>query len=105
MCSRLANASLGAGVFHRDLEPRSFSQTPVGMNFVVVALGYAQGNMLFDQATTLENVTGDLSSLAGVYVRTLNFFGASAKASAVIPVVWGDWKGRYLVPIRKPFNA
>ena len=79
----------------QNLEPRSFSQTPTGMNFVIVAMGYAQGNMLFDQATTLENVTGEVTSLAGIYVRTLNFFGASAKATAVVPLVWGDWEGRF----------
>ncbi len=79
----------------QDLEPRSFSQAPIGMNFVVVAVGHAEGNMLFDQATTLENVTGTITSVAGAYVRTLNFFGVSAKASAIIPVLWGDWDGRF----------
>jgi hypothetical protein len=79
----------------QDLEPRSFSQAPTGMNFLVVALGHAQGNMLFDQATTLEDVTGEVTSLAGAFVHTLDFFGVSAKATAIVPVVWGDWEGRY----------
>ncbi len=79
----------------QDLEPRFFSQTPVGMNFAVLATGYSEGNILFDQATTLEDVTGDLTSLAGAYVRTLDFFGVSGKVAAVVPVIWGDWEGRY----------
>jgi len=79
----------------QDLEPRSFSQTPVGMNFAVVSLGHAEGDMLFDQATTLEDVTGTITSGAAGYVRTLDFFGASAKASVVAPIVWGDWEGVY----------
>ncbi len=79
----------------QDLEPRSFSQAPTGMNFVVVAVGHSEGDMLFDQATTLKNVTGTIVSVAGAYVRTLNFFGFSAKASAVIPVVWSDVEGTY----------
>jgi Putative MetA-pathway of phenol degradation len=92
----VASALWVAGAaFAQDLEPRSFSQTPTGMNFAVVALGFADGNLLFDQATTLENVTGELTSLAGAYVHTLDFFGVSAKASALLPVMWGDWKGRY----------
>ncbi|RKZ15582.1 transporter [bacterium] len=88
----LCLATVAAG---QDLEPRSFSQTPVGMNFAVVALGYAEGTMLFDQATTLEDVTGEITSVAAVYVRTLDFFGASAKATAILPVMWGDWAGMY----------
>lgn len=84
-----------SAVLAQDLEPRSFSQAPIGMNFGVVAMGHATGNMLFDQATTLENVTGELTSVAGVYVRTLSFFGVSAKASAAVPMVWGDWEGEF----------
>ena len=86
----LASAAVG-----QDLEPRSFSQTPVGMNFAVVSLGYAEGSMLFDQATTLEDVTGEITSLAGYYVRSLDFLGVSSKASIVVPVMWGDWTGKY----------
>ncbi len=81
--------------FGQDLEPRSFSQAPVGMSFAVVALGYAEGDMFFDQATTLEDVTGEITSVAAAYVRTLDIFGASAKVSAAVPVLWGDWEGRY----------
>ena len=79
----------------QDLEPRSFSQTPVGMNFAGLALGYAEGSMLFDQATTLEDVNGEITSLAGYYVRSLDFLGVSSKASIVVPVMWGDWTGKF----------
>ncbi len=86
----------GAGTaLAQDLEPRSFSQAPIGMNFAVISLGHASGDMLFDQGTTLEDVTGTITSAAAAYVRTLDFFGASAKASVVVPVVWGDWEGVY----------
>ncbi len=79
----------------QDLEPRAFSQAPVGMNFAVVSVGYAEGQLLFDQATTLEDVTGEVTNVAAAYVRTLNFFGASAKAAVVLPIIWGDWEGIY----------
>ncbi len=79
----------------QDLEPRTFSQVPTGMNFAVVASGYSKGNMLFDQASTLEDVTGELTHVAIGYMRTLDFFGASAKALVIVPVIRGDWKGVY----------
>jgi hypothetical protein len=84
-----------ATVRGQDLEPRAFSQTPVGMNFAVVSVGYAEGGVLFDQGTTLEDVTGEITSVAAAYVRSLDLLGKSAKASVVVPVVWGDWSGRY----------
>jgi len=86
---------LAATATAQDLEPRSFSQTPVGMNFGLLALGFADGNMLFDSSTTLEDVTGQITSVSAGYVRTLDFFGASAKAAAIVPVMWGDWEGLY----------
>ena len=79
----------------QDLEARAFSQAPVGMHFVVAAVGYSEGEMLFDQATTLEDVTGEVTNAAFAYVRTLGILGASAKAVVVVPVIWGDWEGIY----------
>ena len=66
----------------QELEPRSFSQVPVGMNFAALTLGYAEGSMLFDQATNVEDVTGEITSLGTAYVRSLDFFGASAAPSS-----------------------
>jgi len=80
----------------QDLEPRSFSQAPVGMNFAVLSLGYADGDLLFDQAVPLEDVLGEITSATAIYVRTLGIFGASAKAAVIAPYMWGDWSGLYL---------
>ncbi len=79
----------------QDLELRAFSATPVGMNFGVLALGHASGTVLFDQATKIEDVTGKITSVAGVYGRSLSVFGAAGKIVAVVPFLWGDWEGMY----------
>ena len=53
-CLMLALVTLvGATAEAQDLEPRSFSQAPTGMNFAFVALGHAEGNMLFDVSSSL----------------------------------------------------
>jgi len=77
----------------QELEPRSFSQTPVGMNFAAVAYSYASGEVLFDQAVPITDAEGRVSNVAAAYVRTLDFFGASAKLTGVIPYAWGAWDG------------
>jgi len=92
LCAALLATGSALG---QDLEPRFFSQVPVDMNFAVLATGHSEGGMLFDQGTTLEDVTGEMTSVGAGYLRTLDFFGLSAKASAVVPFVWGDWKGMY----------
>ena len=77
----------------QDLEPRSFSQTPVGMNFVSMTYGYSTGEVLFDQAVPITDAQGRVSNVVGAYVRTLGFFGASAKVAAIVPYAWGHWHG------------
>lgn len=77
----------------QDLEPRSFSQTPVGMNFVALSIGNSSGGVLFDQATTITDATGRVNSVGAAYVRTLSVLGASSKLTAVVPYARGHWEG------------
>lgn len=79
----------------QDLEPRFFSQVPVGMNFAAVSAMHLEGNVMFDQATTIENATGEIWGAAAGYVRTLGVLGASSKLTLAAPVMWGDWQGIY----------
>ena len=80
----------------QDLEPRAFSPAPVGMNFALVGYGYADGNVFFDKALPVEDATGVLHSATAGYLRTLNFFGATAKLGVVVPFAWGDYTGLWL---------
>jgi len=77
----------------QDLEPRSFSQAPVGMNFMSLTYGYSVGDVLFDQAVPITEAGGRVNNVAAAYVRTLGFFGASAKFAAIMPYAWGYWSG------------
>jgi hypothetical protein len=80
----------------QDLEPRAFSPAPVGMNFALVGYGYSEGNVFFDKALPVEDATGVLHSATAGYLRTLNFFGATAKLGVAVPFAWGDYTGLWL---------
>jgi hypothetical protein len=77
----------------QDLEPRALSPAPTGMNFAALAYGYSFGNVFFDTSVPIENADGKLHSMTAAYVRTLDFFGASAKAAGFVTYGSGDWKG------------
>jgi hypothetical protein len=77
----------------QDLEPRSLTNIPVGMSFVGLTYGYAYGNILLDAAAPVEISDSHIHTLAGAYVRTLDFFGMSAKVAVVAPFAAGDWAG------------
>jgi hypothetical protein len=87
---------LAARVGAQDLDPRAFSPTPVGLNVAAVGYSYSDGNIFFDQSLPVEDATGRLHAVTIAYLRTLNFFGASAKLKAVIPFAWGDWEGLWM---------
>ena len=49
----LAILTMAGTATAQDMEPRSFSQTPVSMNFVSMTYGYSIGEVLFDQAVPI----------------------------------------------------
>jgi len=63
------------------------------MNFALLAYGYSTGNIFFDPALPIEDAEGTVQSVTLAYVRTLSFFGKSAKLAGVLPRAWGDWNG------------
>jgi hypothetical protein len=69
----------------QDIEPRSYSNAPVGMNFLVAALGYSEGGISFDPSVPITNadIKTDLAALA--YARVLDLGGQSGKFDIVLP--------------------
>src|SRR4051812_27992321 len=69
----------------QDLEPRSYSNIPVGMNFALVGYGHTTGDVAFDASSPLAD--GEVVSNTAVlaYVRSLNLFGDSGKIDVVVP--------------------
>jgi hypothetical protein len=65
----------------------------VGTNFVALAYGYSQGNILLDPAVPIEDLDSKLHTIVGVYVRAIDFFGLSSKVDVMVPFAGGDWKG------------
>jgi len=104
--TRVSNATMGcllcvALAFHiaaplgrsQELEPRSLTNVPVGMNFVLVGYGYARGNILLDPSVPIEDLDAKLHTLVGAYVRSINLLGLASKFDVIVPFAAGDWKG------------
>lgn len=86
---------LAAPALGQELEPRFFSQVPVGMNFAALSAMHMEGGVVFDQATTIEDVTGRIRGVGAGYVRTLGVWGASSKLTLAAAGMEGDWQGMY----------
>ena len=81
-------AGVGAGASAQTLEPRTYSNTPVGMNFLIVGYGYGSGSAVADASIPLENANLQTHGPVLVYARALDVWGKSGKIDVVLPYAW-----------------
>jgi hypothetical protein len=79
----------------QELDPRALVNSPVGMNFLVVAAGYAYGNVLLDPALPLDDGNARLLTLGIGYLRSIDVFGLGAKVGLVVPLATGRWEATF----------
>jgi hypothetical protein len=77
----------------QELEPRAYSPSPVGANFVLLGTAYSAGDVTFDPSIPITNVDAKLTSASLGYGRTFGLFGRSASAGIFQPYVWGRISG------------
>jgi len=76
---------MGANTKAQDAEPRSYSNTPVGLNFVIAGYAYSQGKIAFDPHLSIADAKFYTHTEALAYVRSLDVFGKSAKFDVILP--------------------
>jgi hypothetical protein len=69
----------------QDLEPRQYSNSPVGMNFLIAGYSYSSGGLSFDPALPIVDAKVAVHSILFDYVRVIDLWGKSAKLDAGIP--------------------
>ncbi len=81
----IVNVSL---VFSQDLEPRAYTNIPVGMNFVLAGYAYSAGGVLFDPAVPLDNANIKIHGTVLAYARSIKVGGMSGKIDMIVPYAW-----------------
>ncbi|HEY7840223.1 MAG TPA: transporter [Gammaproteobacteria bacterium] len=83
----------------QDLEPRSYSNAPVGMNFLIAGYGYAEGGLASDPSLALDNAELTVHGPVAAWARALDVLGKSAKFDAIVPWAWlsgsADYEGEH----------
>jgi len=86
-----------AGIAHnasgQEMEARAYSRSPVGVNLALFTYSYQTGDVLFDPALPLTDVSVNINGAVVGYGRTFNLAGRQATASAALPYVWGTVRG------------
>ena len=84
----LAIVATGGVVGAQDLEPRAYTNTPVGMNFLVAGYGYASGGLATDPALPVTDAQLEVHTAALAYARSIDVFGTSGKVDVTLPYAW-----------------
>jgi hypothetical protein len=69
----------------QDIEPRAYSNAPVGVNFLIAGYIYTEGGLVFDPSVPLTDANLEIHSGFAAYARVLDVGGKSAKFDIVVP--------------------
>lgn len=95
-----------ATVHAQSIEPRSYSNTPVGVNFLVGGYVYTRGGLSFDSSLPLTDPSLQTSSAVLGYARALDLWGKSGKFDVIVPYSWLSGTANYLGdPVQRQING
>lgn len=69
----------------QDIEPRAYSNAPIGVNFLVAGYAYTQGALSFDPALSLTDADLRTNNAVIGYARVLNLGGKSGIFDLTLP--------------------
>jgi hypothetical protein len=69
----------------QETEPRAYSNTPVGLNFLIAGSIYSEGKMAFDPDLAIADVKFNSNTGVLAYVRSFDLWGQSAKFDVIVP--------------------
>ncbi len=77
----------------QQLEPRAYTPSPVGANFLGLGFLYSSGGAVFDPSVPIKNVQARIYSAVPYYGRTFGLLGRQASMTAMTPYAWGKVHG------------
>jgi hypothetical protein len=78
----------------QSIEPRSYSNSPIGLNFLIAGYGYQWGDVLLDPSLPVKNADAKVNSVVLGYSRVLDFWGESGTLAVVLPYAWISASGQ-----------
>jgi hypothetical protein len=93
-----AAAAMGAFalVQAQTMEPLSYTNAPVGLNFVIAGYSYQSGSVLADPSLPINNVKATVDGATIAYSRIVDCWGQSGSIALAVPYVWLSASGDVL---------
>jgi hypothetical protein len=78
-----------------EIEPRSYVNTPVGVNFLLAGYAYSDGGLATSGSSPLKDANLTMHTFLLAYARSLDILGRSGKVDIVLP--YSDLSGNAMV--------
>lgn len=78
ICTGIVNA--------QEIEPRAYSNAPIGVIFLIIGYAYTDGGLAFDSTSLLTEPKLNTSGPFIAFARSIEMFGKSAKFDIIAPV-------------------
>jgi hypothetical protein len=72
----------------QEIEPRSYSNAPVGVNFLIVGYAWTDGGLPTDTGLPITDAKLNTSNALFACARVLDLWGDSAKFDVIVPYTW-----------------
>jgi len=89
-----AAMAVGRPAAAQDIEPRAYSNAPIGVNFLIAGYAYTRGGLVFE-SLPITNAHLHTSNAVIAYARVLDLWGNSAKFDTIVPYTWLSGSAEY----------
>jgi hypothetical protein len=72
----------------QDIEPRTYSNAPIGVNFLIAGYAHTRGALQFDTALELTDAHLKTSNAVVAYARVFELAGSAATIDVIAPYTW-----------------
>ena len=90
------------------MDPRSYANVPVGLNFLLAGYGYSWGDVVLDPSVPITNASAKVNTGILGYIRSLDFWGESGTLGLVLPYAsvsaLGDVEGQPASIVRSGYG-
>ncbi len=90
----------------QEIEPRAYSNAPIGVNFLVGGYAYTRGGIATDDSLPITDPHLHTSNAVVGFAHVLDLWGMSAKLDAIVPYTWlsgsADYQG---APVQRIVNG
>jgi len=77
----------------QEIEPRAYSPSPVGLNFLTLSMTRSSGGVAVDPTLPIDDVDATINTANVGYQRTFALLGRTASAGLTLPYAWGEVSG------------